>query len=203
MVDVLDVLTFGIATDGGDVLPLVRVVEVREARVVELEVRAAEVAETAHLLAIRLRQPGPKRVQVGIHVGIDRSPPAAVVDHARRRDRQLRHRGRDLALEKVEVVAEDRLRHTELAVDVQRGGRELDIAVGVVELDRDVAGFLRDSVELVDEVHVPGRAAELAVGRGLQPRLLLHAHDLADRLVLDRPQRGGVDLPGVVVVARL
>ena len=43
--DVLDVLALGIAADRGDVLALVRVVHVGEARVVELEVGAAELAE--------------------------------------------------------------------------------------------------------------------------------------------------------------
>ena len=33
-------------------------------------------------------------------------------------------------------------------------------------------------------------AAELAVGDGLQPDLLLHSHDLADRAVLDGAQVG-------------
>src|SRR5581483_488760 len=71
------------------------------------------------------------------------------------------------------------------------------------ELDGDVAGLLRDPVELVDEVHVPRRAAELAVGRRLQPDLLLLPHDLADRLVLDAPQLVVVDAAGGVVLARL
>ena len=66
---------------------------------------------------------------------------------------------------------------------------------GLWNLTDDVARFLRDPVELVDEVHVPRRAAELAVRRGLQSDLLLHAHGLADRLVLDRTQLGVVDAP--------
>jgi hypothetical protein len=45
------------------------------------------------------------------------------------------------------------------------GRRPLDVAVLVVEGDRDVAGFLRDAVQLVNEVHVPGGAAELTVRR--------------------------------------
>ena len=98
-------------------------------------------------------------------------------------------------LQELKGVAEDRLRDAELAVDVQRRGRELDVALLVVELHGDVAGFLRDAVELVDEVHVPGRAAELAVGRCLQADVLLLADDLADRLVLDLAQRVGVDAP--------
>jgi hypothetical protein len=50
-----------------------------------------------------------------------------------------------------------------------------------------------DAAELVDEVHVPGGAAELAVGRRPQPTVLLLAHDVADRLVLDAAQLVGVD----------
>jgi hypothetical protein len=46
-------------------------------------------------------------------------------------------------------------------------------------------------------------AAELAVRRRLEPDLLLPAHDLADRLVLDAAQRVGVDAPGREGVARL
>src|SRR5215212_7330883 len=47
---------------------------------------------------------------------------------------------------------------------------------------------LFDATELVDEIHVPGGAAELAVGGGPEPYLLLHPHDLPDRLVFDAAQ---------------
>src|SRR5204863_8858980 len=53
LVDVADiglVLVLRVAADLGDVLALVRVVEVGEARVVELEVGAAELAEPPDLL---------------------------------------------------------------------------------------------------------------------------------------------------------
>ena len=46
---------------------------------------------------------------------------------------------------------------------------------------------------------MPGGAAELAVGGGLKADVLLHLHDVADRLVLDRAQRLVVD-PAVGVV---
>ena len=65
VVDVLDVLALGVAADRRDVVALVRVVHVREARVVELEVRAAELAEPAHLLAVGGGQVGPELVEVG------------------------------------------------------------------------------------------------------------------------------------------
>ena len=45
-------LVFAITAERRDQLSLPRVVEVREAGVVELEVRAAEVAEPSHLLGI-------------------------------------------------------------------------------------------------------------------------------------------------------
>ena len=50
---------------------------------------------------------------------------------------------------------------------------------------------LAHAAELVDEVHVPRRPAELAVGGRLQADVLLHAHDVADGVVLDGPQLVG------------
>ena len=79
---------------------------------------------------------------------------------------------------------------------MKRGRRELDVALLVVERDREIAGLFRDAVELVDEVHVPRRAPELAVGDRLETDLLLPAHGLADRVVLEAPQRVPVDAAG-------
>src|SRR5262249_54248711 len=108
----------------------------------------------------------------------------------------LRHGARRRVAEEREVVAEDRLRHSELRVDVERGRRELDLAVLVEEPDGDVAGLLRDPVEAVDEVHVPRGASELPVGGNAQANLLLQPHSPADLLVLGRAQLRGIDLPG-------
>jgi hypothetical protein len=66
----------------------------------------------------------------------------------------------------------------------------------VPELDRQVAGRSADAADLVDEVHVPGRAAELAIGRRLEADLFLHRDHVLDGRVLDFPQPGGVDLAG-------
>ena len=85
--------------------------------------------------------------------------------------------------------------------DVHRGRRVVVLALLVAEMHVEALALdLLHAAELVDEVHVPGGAAELAVGRGLQPDLLLHGHDFADRLVLHRPQPIGVDAPGGVVL---
>src|SRR4029450_228356 len=74
--------------------PLVRVVEVGEAGVVELQVGAPELGNGRDLLRVRGAQVVPELVHVGIDIRIERRRPAAVVHHARRRDRQLRRRGR-------------------------------------------------------------------------------------------------------------
>ena len=186
-------LVHRVAADLGDVRALRGVVHVGEARVVELQVGAAELAEPPHLLRVGRGQVGPERVEVRVHLGVDRSPAAAVVDHARRRDRQLRHRSVGAVLHEPKVVAEDRLRYAESPVDVHRGRREIDVAVGPVELNGQASLQLRHTVERVDEVHVPRRAPELAVGGRPQADLGLLANRLADRLVLDRAQRVTVD----------
>ena len=56
-------------------------------------------------------------------------------------------RGRDDRLQERERVAEDRLTHAELAVDLQRGGREAGAAGGVAHLDLELLVGLRDAVE--------------------------------------------------------
>ena len=66
------------------------------------------------------------------------------------------------------------------------------LAGGVVERDFHPA-FLDDPVELQQEVGMEERAAKLAVGDRLQPQVFLVLRDLADRLVLDAAQDGGID----------
>ena len=90
----------------------------------------------------------------------------------------------------------------ELAVHVQRGRGPLDGAGRVAELHGQVAGGVADAAQLVDEVHVPGRAAELAVGGRLQAEPLLHRDGIGDRVVLDGPQLRRVDAAGRELIAR-
>jgi hypothetical protein len=71
------------------------------------------------------------------------------------------------------------------------------------EGDAGARNELLDALQPPEEIEMPPRAAELAVGDGLQPRLLLlpdHALDLA---VLDRLQRRGSDLALRALLARL
>jgi hypothetical protein len=44
-----------------------------------------------------------------------------------------------------------------------------------------------DTVQLVDEIHGPGRLAEPAVGRGLQPDIFLHRHHVRGGGILGLP----------------
>src|SRR2546421_10623567 len=82
---------------------------------------------------------------------------------------------------------------------MQRGGRELELARLVDDLPGEVPRLFLDSVQLVDEVHVPRRAAELTVRHRAQPDLLLLAHGVTNRLVLERAQLAGGELRGAGV----
>ena len=58
-----------------------------------------------------------------------------------------------------------------------------------------------DAADLVHEIHVPRRAAELAVGDALQADVFLHLHGGADRVVLDRLQLRGAHASLLVLFA--
>ena len=100
------------------------------------------------------------------------------------------------------MVGEDRLLERDALGDPHRRRLPGDRPVLVVELDLDALLGVGDPAERVDEVHVPRRAAELAVGGRLQADLLLLAHDVADGVVLDGAQLVGAQAPGGVLVSR-
>ena len=167
--------------------------------VVELQVAAAELVDAAQLLAVGLRQVGPELLDVRIDVMVDRGVPAAVVDHARRRDRELGRllRERVVAQER-ERVGEDRLAQRDLVRHAHRRRRVVVRPLLVVELHvQRLALDLGDAAERVDEVHVPGGAPLLAVGDRLQPGVALQRDHLAHGVVLDRTQRVAVDPAGL------
>jgi hypothetical protein len=53
----------------------------------------------------------------------------------------------------------------------------------------------------MEEIEMPPRATEFAVGRELEADLLLLAHDLLDLAILDRLQLGGAQFAFVVLGA--
>ena len=67
-----------------------RIAQVGEVGVVELDVAAAGGVEGVDLGAVARGEIGEELVEVGVGVDVDRRPPAAEVDHRRRRDRHLR-----------------------------------------------------------------------------------------------------------------
>ena len=193
----------GVAAHAGDEVALRGVVEVREARVVELQVGAAHLAQRADLVGVGGGEIGPEVVELGIDGVVDRGAAAAVVDHAGGGDGELRRRRRHARLQEGEVVGEDRLLQRHAAGDAHRRRLPRDRPRLVVELDQDLLVGVGDPAERVDEVHVPGRAAELAVGGRLQADLLLLAHDVANRVVLDGAQLIGAQAPGGVLGSRV
>ena len=78
--------------------------------------------------------------------------------------------------------------HPELARYAYRRGREHEVALGVVEDTLQFLLYLFHAGDLVDEVHVPGRTPELAVGDRVQPDILLELDDVADGVVFACPQ---------------
>src|SRR6185437_3498615 len=145
----------------------------------------------------------PELLHVRVHRLVDRGGAAAVVHHVRRGDGQLGYGRGDVGPQERERVREDRVVDLELAVDADRGGGELDVPRGVVELHRQVARRLGHPAEGVDEVHVPGGPAELPVGGRLQADLLLHLDRAGDLKVLHRAQVRRRDPSGREVLTRL
>src|SRR5262249_59846441 len=77
------------------------------------------------------------------------------------------------------------------------------LGLRAVEFDLALAEIGLGAVELAQEIVVPERAAELAVGDQLEPDLLLPLDDLLDLAIFDRAQRCSVDLALLALLARL
>src|SRR5579875_1876025 len=200
--DVRLVLVQRVASDLGDVRALRGVVHVSQARVVQLEVTAAEVVKLPDFLGVGRGQVVPELPEVRVHLLVDRGAAAPVVHHAGRRDGELgRLPGGHVVPDERERAGEDGLGQGDRRDDVRRRRRPLKAPVLVAEGDPDrVVLDLPDAAERVDEVHVPRLAAQFAVGRGPQAYLTLHLDDVADRGVLHLRELFGADLPGREVV---
>ena len=82
-------------------------------------------------------------------------------------------------------------READLAVDLDA----LGLGLHALELDAVVELHDVDAVEESEEVEVPPRAAELAVGGQLQPGILFAHDEVGDRRILDPGEGVGVDRP--------
>src|SRR5207248_3070073 len=90
----------------------------------------------------------------------------------------------------------------QFAGDPVRGRREFERAGLVLELDVQDAIGLLDAADLIEEIHVPGTAAELAVGDTFEAELGLHRDRTADAVILATAQGLGRDPALLVFVAR-
>ena len=86
----------------------------------------------------------------------------------------------------------------ELADDAQHQR----LGLPALELDLALAEIGFDALEPAEEVVVPKRAAELAVGDGSQPNVLLLADNLLDLAVFDRGELGSADLAALTLATR-
>ena len=158
--------------------------------------------ELGDLARIDRGQVAPEIFHARIDGLVDRGAPAAVVHHAGRGNRELRRAVLDHRFQEIEVVAEDAAVEREPAFDLEPRGREIHIALVAVKVHGDVLLDLAHAADLVEEIHVPGRAAELAVGDALQAQLFLQLHDVANGDVFGLAQIGGAQAPCLVFRAR-
>ena len=93
------------------------------------------------------------------------------------------------------------LSSVELALDVQGSGGEFDHALIIAELHFHVVLHLGRAAHLVEEIHVPGSAAELAVGDPFQAQIFLPADNVADGLVFNAAQVGFADAAVLFIFA--
>ena len=185
----VDVQQFvGIVAAVAQHLALRVVAEIGDEHLVELQVGAARLAEGAHRLAVGLPEVGEERLHVGIDRFLDRLPAAAEMQRGRRGDRHLRHRRRH-RLEEPEMLDHRMAGEVDPPVDVQ----SLGLGLGPFELQALRHADQLDAVEVFEEIVVPPRAAELAIGRELQSAFLLLGDYLPDLRILNRLEMIGAD----------
>src|SRR3954468_19739761 len=148
-----------------------RIAEIREGDVVELQVRATRLGELGNGRSIGARGVGPELVHVVVG---DAVASGAQVEHRRRWNGELRGAAGE-AFEEAEVVHHDRLRITQLP----RHRRDRRLLLRAAELRARVLAQ-RDAFELRKKVEVPPLPAEFAVSDALQADGFLPGDDLAN-----------------------
>ena len=158
--------------------------------------------ERGDLVAVGGDEVGPEALDVGVDGAVDGRRARRGSRPSTGGDRQLRGGVGALSLRKVKASAKIGLVEVHppstaiAAAPNSSFSSALRNAIGIVP------GGLVDPAELVDEVHVPRRTAELAVGGALQPDLVLHRDRPADRVVLGGGKRRCADPPRGVLLAR-
>src|SRR6266851_8378200 len=195
-------LTLAVAAKPGDVLPLRWVIQIRETRVVELEIGAAKLSERLKLVGVDPPEVVPKFFQVGIDGSVDSGATAPVMHHARRRDGKLRRRAGH-GFQELEIFTEDALFERQLADDAERAEGGFNVTTLIAELDFQAFSAPGNAADLVKKIHVPRPTAIFTVGNAPKADVLLHLHRFADGLVLNATQFGSRDTTLLMFLARL
>ncbi len=180
---------FGVVAAIGDLRAQFRIAEIGEVDLVELQIAAAGVGKGAHRLGVGCPEIAIEIVHDRINAFRHRVAAIAEMQARRRRDRHLRHHAR-MRGEKFEML-EHRVagERAELAGDPQHHRLRVD----ALELDLALAEIGFDPGQRAQKIVIPEGAAEFAVGRGLEPDVLLPLDDLFDLAVFDLLERGGGD----------
>ena len=188
---------------GGVRFALGRVAELAPAGVVELQVAAAQVVEGAHGVAVYLNDVVEEHRLVGIALdGAVRGLAAHAgdeVQHGGRGDGQLHGVIAGDVAQLGEMGQERVVAEGDLVAERQLSA----LGLGALELDRPRFGVdVLDVLQALQEVEVPHGAAELAVGDGLEARLLFLLHQVRNGGVLGGGQLLARDGSGGEIGAR-
>src|SRR6266850_601583 len=173
------------------------VAQAGERNVVDLQVRAAGGREVADLLAVGARDVVPEFLHVRVGLRIDDPAAAAHVEVGGSGDAEFGGFAGG-AFQEAEVIQHDGLRAAHLILYNHHRARLRFGAAFAVELERVLALRGDDAVEAGEEVDVPERAAELAIGDRLEAGGFLHRDRFADAVVLDLPELWGFFRAGLL-----
>src|SRR5262249_20942546 len=148
--------------------------------IVELQIAAARVIERLDRLPVGLTEVLEECIEVGICASADAVFRNPEMQHWRRRNGHFRHDAR-MRLEIFEMLEHRMMGEAKLPDDAQ----PLRLGLDAAELD-SLLGFIQlDAVEHAQEIEMPPRAPEFAVGCELEPGLLLPGDDLINLAVFD------------------
>src|SRR5262249_21368215 len=180
-----------VLADIGDLLAQLRIAEIGEIDLVDLQITAAGRGEGAGFVAVDTGKIVVEGVDVGIGLGIDRAPGASEMTNSWRRERDLRRRPRDRR-EKFEIVDEDSraVGPRELAGDLHGRRAVQAIAFGRMKTHGELGRDHPHVAKFQHEIPVPGVAVVFAVGDELEPELLLQSYHVTNCGMLDTLELG-------------
>ena len=159
---------------------LVGIAHHRPGGIVELQIAAAGVIEGADRGAVGGREVVKEPIERRIKLFADRGAALAEVQRRRRRNGHFRrHAG--VGFQELEVLQHRVAGETHPAGDLDA----FVLSLHAVKLNPALGGVGRDAVEAFEEIEMPPGAAEFAIGRELEPDLLLLLDNLLDLAIFD------------------